>query len=156
MENALEITIISVLGGIIAALIAGGVVGFFWLASRIDRLAKQHNTTHNELSEKIAQTNESIALTNSQLSERIAQSHNELSERIAQSHNELSAKIDLAIGQLREDFTRQLERTKAEIINALVNHTHPGPNEPPVFTAPPPVSPADSPAREPELSPSDD
>ena len=138
MENALEITIISVLGGIIAALLAAGCFGFFWLASKFDRHAGQNNTAHNELGEKIAQ------------------SHKELSEKIAQSHKELSEKIDSAISELRGDFSRQMDQTKAEIINALVNHTHPGPNAPPVFTAPPPVSPADAPAREAELTPSDD
>lgn len=76
MENALEITIIGVLGGIIAALIALGGVGFFWLASRIDRLAEQNNTTHNELNEKINQ------------------SHNELIEKIDQSHNDLVARME--------------------------------------------------------------
>ena len=103
MENALEITIISVLGGIIAALLAAGCFGFFWLASKFDRHAGQNNTAHNELGEKIAQ-----------------------------SHKELSAKIDSAISELRGDFSRQMDQTKAEIINALVNHTHPvSPVEPP-------------------------
>ncbi len=124
MENALEITIIGVLGGIVAALIAVGGVGFFWLAGRIDRLTEQNNATHKELSEKIDQ-----------------------------SHKELSEKIDLAIGQLREDFTRQLEQVKAEIINALLHHSHPEPGGPPVFTVPPPVVPPDSLPQETEPTP---
>ena len=117
MENALEVTIIGVLGGIATALIALGGVGFFWLASRIDRLVEQNNTSHNELSEKIAQT------------------HSELSEKINQSHNELVAKM---------------EQMKSEIISTLLNHTHPEPGGPPVFTAPPPAVP---PAQESEPTP---
>ena len=132
MENALEITIISVLGGIVAALIAVGGVGFFWLVSKIDRLTEHNNTSHNELSEKIDQ------------------SHDELVAKIDQSHNELSEKIDRAIAELREDFARQLERVKAEIVSALVNHTHPESGGPPAFTAPPPVVPPDSLPAEPE------
>ena len=128
MENALEITIIGVLGGIVAALIALGGVGFFWLAGRIDRLTEQNNATHKELSEKIDQ------------------SYKELSEKFDE-------KIDSAIGQLREDFTRQLEQVKAEIINALLNHSHPEPGGPPVFTVPPPVVPPDSLPQETEPAP---
>ena len=139
MENALEITIIGVLGGIAAALIAVGGVGFFWLASRIDRLTEQNNTTHKELGEK-------TAVSHKELSEKIDQSHKELSEKF-------DDKIDSAIGQLREDFTRQLEQVKAEIINALLHHSHPEPGGPPVFTVPPPVVPPDSLPQETEPAP---
>ena len=134
MENALEIAIISVLGGIVAALIAVGGAGFFWLSSRIDRLAEQNNATHNELNEKIDRT------------------HNELSEKIDQTHRELSEKID----RLREDMMQQMAQMKTEIINALVNPSHPEPGGPPVFTAPPPIVPPDPTAREPEAIPADD
>ena len=131
MENALEITIIGVLGGIIAALIALGGVGFFWLASRIDRLAEQNNTTHNELNEKINQSH-------SDLIEKINQSHNELIEKIDQSHNDLVARM---------------EQMKSEIISALLNHTHPEPGGPPLFTAPPPAIPSAPLPPEPEPTP---
>ena len=145
MENALEIAIISVLGGIVAALIAVGGAGFFWLSSRIDRLAEQNNATHNELNEKIDQTHR-------ELSEKIDQTHRELDEKIDQRHQELNEKID----RLHEDMMQQMAQMKTEIINALVNHSHPEPGGPPVFTVPPPIVPPDPTARETEATPADD
>ena len=49
-----------------------------------------------------------------------------------------------------------MAQMKAEIISALVNHAHPEPGGPPVFTAPPPANPPDPTAREPEAAPADD
>jgi len=156
VENALEIAIISVLGGIVAALIAVGGAGFFWLSSRIDRLAEQNNATHNELNEKIDQTNrelsEKIDQTHRELSEKIDQTHRELDEKIDQRHQELNEKID----RLHEDMMQQMAQMKTEIINALVNHSHPEPGGPPVFTVPPPIVPPDPTARETEATPADD
>ena len=145
MENGLEIAIISVLGGIIVALAILGGTGFFWLANRVYRLSEANHQAHNELNEKIDQTR-------NELNGKIDQTHRELSEKIDQRHRELSEKID----QLRHDMMQQMEQMKAEIISALVNHSHPEPGGPPVFTAPPPPIPPDQPAREPEAAPADD
>ena len=139
MGHGLEITIISVLGGISVALAILGGSGFFWLASRIDRLSETSAKSHNDLNEKIDETR-------SELNEKIDQTHRalELDEKIDQRHRELSEKID----QLREDMMRQMDQMRREIISALVSHTHPEPGGPPVFTAPPPVTrPEDQPAQ---------
>ena len=50
---------------------------------------------------------------------------------------------------------QQMAQMKTEIINALVNHSHPEPGGPPVFTAPPPNIPLDPTTREPEATPAD-
>ena len=51
---------------------------------------------------------------------------------------------------------QQMAQMKNEIINALVNHSHPEPGGPPVFTAPPSITPPDPTARETEATPADD
>ncbi len=51
---------------------------------------------------------------------------------------------------------QQMAQMKTEIINALVNHSHPEPGGPPVFAAPPPIIPPDPTARETEATPADD
>ena len=138
MNSGLEITVISVLGGIIVALITLGAAGFFWLATRIERLARQINDNHQDLAGKI--------------NER----HQDLIGKINESYRQLDGKID----RLREDLTRDMEQMKVAIINALVNHSHPGPGGPPVFSVPPPVlQPNPDPAHaepEPQPTPADD
>ena len=128
--NALEIAIIGGLIAVIVAFITIGAIFVFRLFNRVDQLA-----------DKLGETNE-----------RISQTRNELSEKIDQSHRELIEKID----QLREDMMQQMAQMKTEIINALVNHSHPEPGGPPVFTAPPPIIPTDPASREPEATPADD
>ena len=126
MSSGLEITVISVLGGIIVALITLGGAGFFWLASRIERFSRQMNESHQELLGKINETRQGLTAANNE------------------TRQELTGKID----QLRQDLTRQMEQMKAEIINALINHSHPEPGGPPVFNVPPPVAqPNPDPAR---------
>ena len=155
-DNALELAIIGGLMAIIVAFITIASVAIFRQGSKIDRLGEELAKTNRELSEKIAQSHQ-------ELSDKIAQSHQELSERIAQSHQELSDKIDAKIDQLRNDMTRQMEQTKNEIVAALVNHTHPEPGGPPVFTAPLPARPEpqaqngapDQAAAEPQPAPAD-
>ena len=166
-DNALELAIIGGLMAIIVAFITIASVAIFRQGSKIDRLGEELVKTNRELSEKIAQSHqelgEKIAQSHRELSEKIAQSHQELSERIAQSHQELSDKIDAKIEQLRHDMTRQMEQTKNEIVAALVNHTHPNPGGPPVFTAPLPARPElpaqngapDQAAAEPQPAPAD-
>ena len=177
-DNALELAIIGGLMAIIVAFITIASVAIFRQGSKIDRLGEELVKTNRELSEKIAQSHqelgekiaqshrelgEKIAQSHQELSERIAQSHQELSERIAQSYQELSEKIDAKIEQLRNDMTRQMEQTKNEIVAALVNHTHPNPGGPPVFTAPLPARPElpaqngapDQAAAEPQPAPAD-
>ena len=121
-DNTLELAIIGGLIAIIVAFITIGSVAVFRQGSKIDRLG-----------------------------EELVKTNRELSEKIAQSHQEISDKIDEKIDQLRDDMIRQAERMKSEIINALVNHAHPEPGGPPVFTAPPPVAEA-GPAEQ-ELAP---
>ena len=128
--NALEIAIIGGLIAIIVAFITIGAIFVFRLFNRVDQLA-----------DKLGETNE-----------RIGQTRNELTEKIDQSNRELSEKID----QLRGDMMQQMAQMKTEIINALVNHSHPETGGPPVFTAPPPIVPPDPTAREPEGTPADD
>ena len=111
-SNALEIAIIGGMSAVIVAFITIGSIFVFRLFNRVDQLADQLAQTTATLTEKIEQTNR------------------ELSDKIEQSNREL-----------REEFTRQMAQTKAEIIGALVNHSHPEPSGPPVFTAPPPVQP---------------
>ena len=166
-DNALELAIIGGLMAIIVAFITIGSIAIFRQGSKIDRLGEELVKTNRELSEKIAQSHqelsEKIAQSHQELSEKIAQSHQELSEKIAQSHQELSDKIDAKIEQLRNDMTRQMEQTKDEIVAALVNHTHPNPGGPPVFTAPLPARPElpaqngapDQAAAEPQPAPAD-
>ena len=139
--NALEIAIIGGLIAIIVAFITIGAIFVLRLFSRVDQLA-----------DKLGETNERIGQTRNELSEKIDQSHRELSEKIDQRHREVSEKID----QLRHDMMQQMAQMKAEIISALVNHSHPEPGGPPVFTAPPPPISPDPPAREPEAAPADD
>ena len=165
MGNGLEITIISVLGGISVALAILGGTGFFWLASRIDRLSETSGESLKELNEKISETR-------GELNEKIDQRHNELNEKIDERHRDLCERMDRLredmmrqMDQLREDMTRQMDQMKGEIISALVNHTHPEPGGPPVFAAPPPATrPDEQPAQngapaqsatEPEPSPAD-
>ena len=137
MGNGLEITIISVLGGISVTLAILGGTGFFWLASRIDRLSETGAQSHKELNEKIDQTR-------SELNEKIDETRSELNDKIDQTRGELSEKID----QLREDMMRHMDQMRREIISALVSHTHPEPGGPPVFSAPPPVTlPEEQPAQ---------
>ena len=131
--NTLEIAIIGGLIAIIVAFITIGSIAVFRLGSKVDRLA-----------EKLAETDAS-------LTEKINQSHNELVAKINQSHNELVARME----RMRQDLIRQMEQMQVEIVAALVNHSHPGDGEPPVFTAPPPVAPTDPTAREPEPTPAD-
>ena len=111
-SNALEIAIIGGMSAVIVAFITIGSIFVFRLFNRVDQLADQ------------------LAQTTATLTERIEQTNRELSDKIEQSNREL-----------REEFTRQMAQTKAEIIGALVNHSHPEPSGPPVFTAPPPVQP---------------
>ena len=76
------------------------------------------------------------------LSNRVDQLADQLAElgvKIEQSHRELSEKIDESNRETREELTKQMTLMKNEIIGALVNHTHPEPGGPPVFTAPPPA-----------------
>ena len=111
-SNALEIAIIGGMSAVIVAFITIGSIFVFRLFNRVDQLADQ------------------LAQTTATLTERIEQTNRELSDKIEQSNREL-----------REEFTRQMAQMKAEIIGALVNHSHPEPSGPPVFTAPPPVQP---------------
>ena len=134
-DNALEIASIGGLIAVIVAFITIGSIFVFRLFNRVDQLA-----------DKLGETNERIGETRNELSEKIGETRNELSEKIGETRNELSEKID----QLREDMTRQMAQMKAEIISALVSHTHPETGGPPVFTAPPPIIPPDQSAREPE------
>ena len=127
--NALEIAIIGGLIAIIVAFITIGAIFVFRLFNRVDQLA-----------DKLGETND-----------RIGEIRNELSEKIDQSHRELSEKID----QRHWELMQQMAQMKAEIISALVNHTHPEPGGPPVFAAPPPASQPDQVAREPEAAPAD-
>ena len=149
MSSGLEITVISVLGGIIVALITLGGGGFFWLASRIERFSRQMNESHQELLGKINETRQDLTEANSETRQDLTEANNE-------TRQDLTRKID----ELRKDLTRQMEQMKAEIINALVNHSHPEPGGPPVFNVPPPVArPNPDPARaesEPEPTPADD
>lgn len=128
-NNGLEIAIISGMAAVIVAFITVGALYVFRLFNRVDRLAEQ------------------LAETTVSLSEKINQSHLELSEKINQSHLELSEKIDKS----RDDVLWRMEQMKAEIISALVSHTHPEPGGGPVFTAP-----SDSVAAEPQPTPADD
>ena len=149
MNSGLEITVISVLGGIIVALITLGAAGFFWLATRIERLSRQMNENHQDLVGKINESHQ-------ELDGKINERHRDLVGKINENFLVLDAKID----QLRQDLTRQMEQMKAEIINALVNHSHPDPGGPPVFNVPPPIAqPNPDPTRaesEPERTPADD
>ena len=140
-DNALEIAIIGGLIAVIVAFITIGAIFVFRLFNRVDQLA-----------DKLGETNERIGQTRNELSEKIDQTHRELSEKIDHSHRELSAKMD----RMREDMMQQMAQMKTEIINALVNHSHPEPGGPPVFTAPPPIVPPDPTARETEATPADD
>ncbi len=126
-DNALEIAIIGGLIAIIVAFVTIGAIFVFRLFNRVDQLA-----------DKLGETNE-----------RISQTRNELSEKIDQTHRELSEKID----QRHRELMQQMAQMKTEIINALVNHSHPEPGGSPVFTAPPPVTLPDQSAREPEPTP---
>ncbi len=148
-DNALEIAIIGGLIAVIVAFITIGAIFVFRLFNRVDLLA-----------DKLGETNERIVQTRNELSdkidEKVDQLNRELSGKIDQSHRDLSDKIDEKIDQLREDMMQQMAQMKNEIINALVNHSHPEPGGPPVFTAPPPIIPPDPTAREPETTPADD
>ena len=133
-SNALEIAIIGGMSAVIVAFITIGSIFVFRLFNRVDQLADQLAQSTATLTERIEQSHR-------ELSEKIEQSHRELSERIEQTHRELGERIEQSSRELREEFTRQMAQTKAEIIGALVNHSHPEPSGPPVFTAPPPVQP---------------
>ena len=144
-SNALEIAIIGGMSAVIVAFITIGSIFVFRLFNRVDQLADQLAQTTATLTEKIEQTNrelsDKIEQSHRELGERIEQTHRELSDRIEQTHRELGERIEQSSRELREEFTRQMAQTKAEIIGALVNHSHPEPSGPPVFTAPPPVQP---------------
>ena len=133
-SNALEIAIIGGMSAVIVAFITIGSIFVFRLFNRVDQLADQLAQSTATLTERIEQSHR-------ELSEKIEQSHRELSDRIEQTHRELGDRIEQSSRELREEFTRQMAQTKAEIIGALVNHSHPEPSGPPVFTAPPPVQP---------------
>ena len=129
-NNALEIAIIGGLIAVIVAFITIGAIFVFRLFNRVDQLA-----------DKLGETNDRIGETRNELSEKIDETRRELSEKIDQSHRELM---------------QQMAQMKTEIISALVNHSHPEPGGPPVFTAPPPTIPPDLATREPEAAPADD
>ena len=166
-DNALEIAIIGGLIAVIVAFITIGAIFVFRLFNRVDQLAdklgetnERIGQTRNELTEKI---DEKVDQLNRELSEKIDQRHREVSEKIDQRHREVSEKIEQSnreltekIDRLREDMMQQMALMKTEIINALVNHSHPEPGGPPVFTAPPPIVPPDPTARETEATPADD
>lgn len=137
-DNALEIAIIGGLIAVIVAFITIGAIFVFRLFNRVDQLAY-----------KLGETNERIGQTRNELSEKI-------DEKVDQLNRDLSAKIDEKVDRLHEDMMQQMAQMKNEIINALVNHSHPEPGGPPVFTAPPPIVPPDPTAREPEATPADD
>ena len=172
--NALEIAIIGGLIAIIVAFITIGAIFVFRLFNRVDQLAdklgetnERIGQTRNELSEKIGETrnelSEKIGETRNELSGKIDQTRRELNERIDETRRELSEKIDETrrelsgkIDQSHRELMQQMAQMKGDIINALVNHSHPEPGGPPVFVAPPPASQPDPITREPEATPADD
>ena len=140
-NNALEIAIIGGLIAVIVAFITIGAIFVFRLFNRVDQLA-----------DKLGETNDRIGETRNELSEKIDETRRELSEKIDEARRELSEKID----QSHRELMQQMAQMKTEIISALVNHSHPEPGGPPVFTAPPPTIPPDLATREPEAAPADD
>ena len=161
-DNALEIAIIGGLIAVIVAFITIGAIFVFRLFNRVDQLADKLGETNERIGQTRIELSEKIDQTHRDLSEKIGEPRNELSEKIDQSHRELSDKIDGTrrelsdkIDQSHREMMQQMAQMKAEIISALVNHTHPEPGGPPVFTAPPPVISPDPTAREPEAAPAD-
>jgi predicted PurR-regulated permease PerM len=151
-SNALEIAIIGGLIAVIVAFITIGAIFVFRLFNRVDQLADKLGETNERIGQTRNELSEKIDQTRNELSEKIGQTRNELSEKIGQTHRDLVEKID----QLRDDMMQQTAQMKTEIINALVNHSHPDPGGPPVFTAPPPTVPPDPATREPQATPADD